>query len=588
MADVQANQVRIAIPWQQWTPEAFRLARERDVPILLSIGAVWCHWCHVMDESTYRDPEVIRRVTAELLPIRVDTDRRPDINSRYNLGGWPSTAFLTPEGDLLTGGTFMPPEEFLATLDEVTGYYRNQRADLETKLERRRARRGRIAELRHRLRGDIKPDIIDTVTQAVLSAYDSRYGGFGDAPKFPLPDTIEFALALGSFGPNEALLDVARTTLTAMAQGGIYDQVGDGFFRYSTTADWTVPHYEKLLDGNARLLSTYLHAAQIFDDPLYQRIGHGIVAFTRARLRDQETGAFMGSVDADEEYYHLRADARALREPPAVDPTLFSDRNAMMISAFLEAAAIFDEPYLADLALEALEAIWRLNFVPDAGMAHFYDGTPQLAGLIGDQVWMGHALLDAQAYMGRGDYQDRAAELLHIMRARLMDPDVGGFYDVPADPAALGRLVDRHKLLEENAHAATLALRLHRLTGQDEYAEIAADTLEALAPLYQPYRHHAAAYGLAVHRFIYPPLHLAVVGHAIQDLSRSLRLTALSVYGANRVVETVDPDRQALRLQQLGLPATPSPALYVRRGRQTSPPVQDPAQVRAAIQGVLA
>lgn len=588
MFDVQEDEVIISIPWRRWGPEAFREAQDRDVPILLAISGVWCHWCHVMDAGTYKDPTAIRRASTEVVPIRVETDRRPDINSRYNLGGWPTTAFLTPQGDLLSGGTYMPVEEFLAVLDEVTGYYRDQRADLDKKLQRRRARRARISELRRRVRGDVTPDITDSVVEATRKSYDPEHGGFGNAPKFLLPDTIELALGVGSDRRDEGLLDIARTTLTAMAEGGVYDHVEGGFFRYSTTADWTVPHYEKMLDGNARLLSTYLHAGQLFDDPLFHTTARGIQTFAEAKLLNSTTGGFGGSVDADEEYYHLRADARAEWRPPAVDTTLYTNWNAMMISAFLEAAACFDEPFLAELGLGALEAVWSRSFAPESGLAHYDDGAPHLPGLLTDMIWMGQALLAAQTYQGSGDYLARAETLMDIMRSRLYDPEVGGFYDIPFDREALGRLQERLKQLNENAVAADLALRLYRLTGNDEYNEVAVGTLEAMAPYYKAYRQHAADYALAAYRFVYPPLHLIIVGDPGAEASRRLRMVALSIYNPNRLVESVDPETAPLRLEQLGLPAEPAPALYVRRGVAISLPVMEPERVREVVRAVPA
>ncbi len=587
MADIQEDAAIIGIPWRSWGVDAFREAQERDLPILLDISATWCHWCHVMDQETYRDPEVIRRVAAEVVPVRIDNDRRPDLNSRYNLGGWPTTAFLTPEGDLLSGSTFMPADAFLESLSEVTTYYRDQRADLEAKVQRRRARRARIHELRQRLRGEVSVDIVNTVTQSVMTAYDPRYGGFGNEPKFPVPEVLEFALAVGQGTHDGALLDVAGSTLTAMATGGVYDSVGGGFFRYSVTADWADPHYEKLLETNARLLDDCLQAVQVFGDDLYRRTAHEIIAFADDVLSDP-SGAFAGSVDADEQYYHLRADARAERQPPAVDPTLFTDWNAMMVRALLRGAVVFGEPALADRAVEALEAIWERNFVPGAGMAHYYDGSPHLPGLLVDLAWMGHALLDADAYVAAGDFRQRAETLLDIIYARLLDPDVGGFYDIPFHPSDQGRLQDRHKLLDQNAIAADLALRLYRLTGIEKHHEAAVGCLEAMAPLYGPYRHHAAPYGLTVYRYVHTPLHLIIVGDTAAKLSQQLRLAALAIYDPNVLVESVDPLRQHGRLDQLGLSAQPQPVLYVRRGAQTCAPVQDPAQVAQAVQAVPA
>lgn len=586
--DVQEDEVLIQIPWRPWTANAFREARESDRPILLSLGATWCHWCHVMDEGTFRDPEVIRRVTTELVPIRVDSDRRPDINNRYNLGGWPSTAFLSPDGVLLAGETFMPPEAFLDQLDQVMSFFRERRTELEERLERRRTRRARISELRHRLRGNVTPDIVDTVVEATRQAYDAEHGGFGTAPKFPLPDTIELAMAVGHTTHDPSLLGIARHTLTAMIEGGLYDPTDGGFFRYSTTADWTRPHYEKLLDGNASLLSTCLHAGQLFDEPLFWQTARGVIAYVEANLRDAESGAFAGSADADEDYYQMRPDARRFRNLPRVDPTLFTDWNAMMASALLEAAAVLDQPYYADLGLQALEAIWSRCFIPGAGMAHYHDGSPHRPGLLVDQVWMAQALLTAQAHVGSGDYLQRAESLFDLMMARLIDSDAGGFYDIPYEPDALGRLQERLKLVPENALAADVALRLNRLTGKDTYHEVAVGTLEALAPLYRPYRHHAASYALAVSRFVRKPLHLIVVGDPVAERSQRLRQVALATYEPNRLVESVDPALAPARLEQLGLAAEPAPALYARRGDQVSPPIEDPAQVRAAIDAVPA
>ena len=315
MADVRARDARISIPWRDWTPEAFRQAQELDRPILLSIGAVWCHWCHVMDRSTFSDPEVIRRVSEELVPIRVDNDRRPDINSRYNLGGWPTNALLSPEGDMLTGGTYLPPEELLSLIDEVQAYYRERRDELEERIAKRRVRRARIAELRAKLRAPMGPEVVDSVAEAVRQVYDPQYGGFGKAPKFPMPDALDFALAIGYLRREPAFTDIAADTLTAMAEGGIHDAEGGGFFRYATREDWGAPHYEKMLEGNARLLSVYLHAARLLDRPLYWAAARGIVAWLTQTAR-LENGCFAGSQDADEEYYHLPASTRSRRVAP--------------------------------------------------------------------------------------------------------------------------------------------------------------------------------------------------------------------------------------------------------------------------------
>ena len=587
MADVRARDAHISIPWREWEPDAFRQAQELGRPILLSISAVWCHWCHVMDRSTYADPEVIRRVSEELVPIRVDNDRRPDVNSRYNLGGWPTNALLTPEGDLLTGGTYLPSEELLSLIDEVQAYYRERRAELEDRVSKRRVRRARIAELRGKLRAPMGPDVVDVVAEALRQTYDPQYGGFGKAPKFPMPDVLDFAFALGHLRREPAFTDIAAASLTAMAEGDIHDSEGGGFFRYATREDWGEPHYEKMLEGNARLLSVYLHAARLLDRPLYWSAARGIVTWLTQTVR-LENGGFGGSQDADEEYYHLPRSTRSRRAAPQVDETLFAGWNGMAASALFEAAAYLAQPELAQTALEALEATWRLAYMPGQGVAHYYDGRPHLPGFLADQLWLAHALLDAQAYAGQGDYLARARELFGILDARLLDATGGGYFDVPADPQAFGNLKDRRKQLEENAWAAHLALRLHRLTGETLYLERATRSLEAMAPLYRAYRHHAAPYAHAIQRFVYAPLHLIVVGDPQSPAARDLRLAALALYDPNREVESVDPGPDPERLRALGLPAQPAPALYARRGERLSAPVTDPNLVRAVVEGVPA
>ncbi|MGQ9681059.1 MAG: thioredoxin domain-containing protein [Anaerolineae bacterium] len=585
MADVRARDARISIPWRDWTPEAFRQAQELGRPILLSIGAVWCHWCHVMDRSTFSDPEVIRRVSEELVPIRVDNDRRPDINSRYNLGGWPTNALLSPEGDMLTGGTYLPPEELLSLIDEVQTYYRERRDELEERIATRRVRRARIAELRAKLRAPMGPEVVDSVAEAIRQAYDPQYGGFGKAPKFPMPDVLDFALAVGYLRRESAFTDIAADTLTAMAEGGIHDAEGGGFFRYATRADWGAPHYEKMLEGNVRLLSVYLHAARLLDRPLYWAAARGIVAWlTQTALL--ENGCFAGSQDADEEYYHLPASTRSRRVAPRLDETVFAGWNGMAASALFEAAASLGQPDLGQAALEALETAWRLTYMPRQGVAHYYDGRPHLPGFLADQVWVAHALLDAQAYVGHGDYVARARQLFDVIDAHLLDTECGGYFDFPADPQAFGNLKERRRQLEENAAAADLALRLHRLTGVPLYLERATRTLEAMAPLYRAYRHHGACYAQAVQRFVYAPLHLVVVGDPRAQSVHDLRLAALALYDPNREVETVDPSAAPERLRALDLPAHPAPAFYARRGERLKGPVTDPGLVRATVEGV--
>src|SRR5581483_150392 len=250
------------IGWQPWGEEAFERARREDKPLLLGISAVWCHWCHVMDETTYSDPAVIQLINERFVPVRVDNDERPDINARYNMGGWPTTAFLAPSGDVLAGMTYVPPDQMREILEQVSTYYRDNRETIEQKLAEINANRDRAASAERR-REELSDQVLRDVLHSVQDAYDPVYGGFGNEPKFPHPDAIDLLLHAYLRDGDRDALHMARKTLEYMCRGGTYDQEWGGFYRYSTKRDWSIPHYEKMLEDNALLLRALLKLYRI-------------------------------------------------------------------------------------------------------------------------------------------------------------------------------------------------------------------------------------------------------------------------------------------------------------------------------------
>src|SRR6266704_4914542 len=210
------------VNWHAWSPGAFDEARQTGRPILLSISAVWCHWCHVMDETTYSHPAVIDLINREYVPVRVDNDVRPDINQRYNMGGWPSTAFLTPSGDILTGATYLPPDQMASALMRIAGYYRTHRPEIANRVLEGRKRAGSGAA---RSAGELEDGQVDLILDAVKNAYDAEYGGFGSAPKFPQTDAIHLLLEQAQVHSDPVLRGMATHTLDRMAAGGTYDHV---------------------------------------------------------------------------------------------------------------------------------------------------------------------------------------------------------------------------------------------------------------------------------------------------------------------------------------------------------------------------
>lgn len=589
------------IKWRPWGPEAFQQATQEDKPILLAISAVWCHWCHVMDETSYSDEEVISLINERYVPVRVDNDQRPDINARYNAGGWPTTAFLTSEGEVLAGLTYVPPDQMRQLLDQVSTHFRDNREAIEARVREMRSERQQPAA---GTRGaKLSLAIVERALAAVGDAYDPIYGGFGTAPKFPHTDALDLLLHAGQRRDDRDLLHMARKTLERMSNGGVFDQEWGGFFRYATNRDWSVPHFEKMLEDNANLVRNLLRLHRISGQQSHAETARQAIEYMDRWLSDPDTGAFYGSQDADEEFYTLSAAERAARPVPYVDRTIYTSWNAVAASAYLEASWTIGRPDLAERAGRALEFLWRKCRAPEgglpfrqAGLCRFYDGVPQQPGLLGDQVFMARALLDAYEVLTKPQYLQRAEEVAALLLTRFADSD-GGFYDVWDGHETLGRLEIRQKPIAENAVAAEVLLRLWQLTGHQEYKEAARRTLEAFAAGQEAMGLFAAAYARSVDLFLQPPPGVRIVGDPARPETAALHGAALALPVAARAVQVLHPSRDAARLKALALPASPaggpgeppSPSdgqavAYVCHGTQCSAPVREPGELVAVVE----
>ncbi len=305
------------IDWHEWGEDAFAAARAADKPILLDIGAVWCHWCHVIDRESYENPAIAELINQFYIPVKVDRDERPDVDSRYQSaisaisgqGGWPLTAFLTPDGKPFFGGTYFPPEDamgrpgFKRILTGIAEAYKSRRADVDSSakaLEEAVAK----AEIFQGARGAFDVGIVDSVIESTVSMFDEVHGGFGSQPKFPHASAVDLLLETFQAQHTPRLLHVAERTLRAMAMGGVYDQIGGGFHRYSVDERWVVPHFEKMSYDNSELLRNYSHGILVTRDPglreLFTATANGIVNWVNSTLSDQSNGGFFGSQDADQ------------------------------------------------------------------------------------------------------------------------------------------------------------------------------------------------------------------------------------------------------------------------------------------------
>ena len=627
------------VAWHEWGAEAFARAAGEDKPILLDIGAVWCHWCHVMDRESYEDPELADVINQNFIAVKVDRDERPDVDTRYQAAvsaisgqnGWPLTAVLTPAGKPFFGGTYFPRDDrygrpgFARVLLTMADAWKTRRDEV---LESA----GSVVEaIEHNENfagqsGTLNLDIVEKMVSSALEKFDRHHGGFGSQPKFAHPSAIDLLLDVAARTGNQAAREAATVTLEKMARGGVYDHLGGGFHRYSVDQAWVVPHFEKMLYDNAELVKNYVHAFQSFVDPEMARVARDIIRWMDASLTDRERGGFYASQDADinldddgdyftwtraeaaavlspEEmaiaaaYYDIgdlgdmhhnpaknvlhvkhtleavaaragksaaaellsRAQARMLaargeRPTPFIDTTIYTNWNALAVSAYLEAAQVLRLPEAKAFALRTLDRLLgeglRLN--PERGergLAHVisYSGSGEtrwVAGMLDDYAFLTHACLDGWLATGAMKYYQAALDLAERMTREFYDTSGGGFFDAAVNPShgreLLGVLTARRKPLQDspvpagNPSAAAALLRLEALNGRADLREKAADTLQAFAGVVSHFGLYAGTYGLALERLLLPPVQVVVMGEdAVAD---ELEAAATVGYAVNKSV----------------------------------------------------
>ena len=332
------------VQWHAWGEGAFAKAQSQDKPILLDIGAVWCHWCHVMDRESYENPELAALINRLFIAVKVDRDERPDVDARYQAavsaisgqGGWPLTAFLTPDGRPYFGGTYFPPGDrygrpgFGRVLETMAQVWRDRRdealesaASVMAAIEHNESFSGRD--------GDLSLSLVDKIAASAVKLFDPRNGGFGGQPKFPHPSVLDLLLEVAMSRDPEVpetvqAQEAFKTTLEKMARGGVYDQLAGGFHRYSVDEHWIVPHFEKMLYDNTELLRNYVHGFQSFVREDFLQTAQEIVAWLDSTMTNRDRGGFYASQDADinldddGDYFTWTQDeARAVLTPEEMD-----------------------------------------------------------------------------------------------------------------------------------------------------------------------------------------------------------------------------------------------------------------------------
>ncbi len=480
------------VDWYPWGAEAFARAKVEDRPVLLDIGAVWCHWCHVIDRESYDDPETARLINEHFVAIKVDRDERPDIDSRYQVsvqaisqqGGWPLTAFLTPEGKVFYGGTYFPPTDmhgrpgFRSVLRTVADFYKTQRARAEEQAnEVHRAITDHLKAAEQP--GAVSADLVEGAVNDIRYLYDVAYGGFGRQPKFFHTGALALLLRRAALGGEAWMRTVVAATLEKMAKGGVYDQLGGGFHRYSVDDRWIVPHFEKMLYDNACLLSLYAEAAHLIDQPFFRAVAESIVAYYDREGSDRARGGFYASQDADVgldddgDYFtwtveeaqavltpdefaacRLRYDIYA-RGEMHLDPA----RNVLFLDA--EPKDIARRLSMSEADVHALlrRGSDKLFAARQARKAPYIDTSILVA-------WNGlmvAAYLDVWAHLGRKDCRDFAVKTLDRILTAGRAPG-GGLYHLLTEEGG------KHAgFLDDQVQVAWAAVRAYETTGEPHF-----------------------------------------------------------------------------------------------------------------------
>ncbi len=537
------------VDWMPWGEEALSRARERNCPVLVSIGYSACHWCHVMERESFENDAIAKLMNEQFVCVKVDREERPDVDALYmeavqaltGRGGWPLNVFITPDQVPFYAGTYFPPEKrggmpsWPQVLDAVAKAWKLNHKEIVEQSERMAEQLAGAARLKP-TEGPLGPEILDDAVEALSHHFDSVHGGWGGAPKFPASSTMEFLMRRGETASP-------LYTLRSMASGGIYDQVGGGFARYSTDETWTVPHFEKMLYDNALLARAFLHGWQLSGDPILRRTAEETLDWALREMTGPE-GAFYSALDADSEgvegkFYvwsleELRAvlgedaDAaidwfaasehgnfegqnilesrgpepeaeqreriraallatRSERVWPGLDDKRLTAWNALMISALAEAgAALQREDYLA-AARGAAGFILDEMRDGDGRLLRTYNaGEAKLNAYLEDHAFLAEALITLYEATFEPRWFAAARELADAMIERFADPEHGGFFQTSADHE---RLVARRKEIDDapipsgQSSAAYGLLRLAALTGEARYEEHAVGVLRLIGDL---------------------------------------------------------------------------------------------------------
>ncbi len=638
------------VDWYPWGAEALERARREAKPIFLSIGYSACHWCHVMAQESFADPQVAEVMNRLFVNVKVDREERPDLDQVYQTahqmlaqrpGGWPLTMFLTPEGAPFFGGTYFPKEPryglpgFGQLCERIAEIWRERQADIAAQNTALEEAFGRLLPRSPAEATQLTAQPIDEALETLRASFDPAHGGFGGAPKFPHVPELELCLRRGETG-------IPRATLEHMCEGGVFDQLGGGFYRYSVDAQWTIPHFEKMLYDNGPLLGLLADLWLVTRAPRFARAAADTAGWLMREMQSAE-GGYYASLDADSEheegkfyvwtpdearallspqeygvlarrfgldgapnfegrYWHLRgaapADeseaplveaaraklfaARAKRVRPGRDEKILASWNALAIRGMARAARVFGRPEWLVSARRALDFVQTRMWQEGRLRASYKDGRAELRGYLDDYAFLVAALLEMlQAQFALRDLR-WAAELADVLLEQFEDAELGGFFFTAREHE---RLFHRPKPGQDqatpsgNAVAAWALGRLAALTGESRYARAAERTVSLFYPPMCAQQGGYSTLLMALDEQLFPPAVLVLRGRG-PELER-WRESLAGDYLPDTVVLAIADDTPGLP-QALDKPARPEPVNgWLCRGVTCLEPVNDLVELQS-------
>jgi uncharacterized protein YyaL (SSP411 family) len=638
------------VDWYPWGEAAFEKARKENKPIFLSIGYSTCHWCHVMEHESFEDEEVARIMNEGFVAIKVDREERPDVDQIYmsavqamgQQGGWPLSAWLTPELKPFTGGTYFPKEErfgrpgFKTILRRISELWKERRGDIEKDAQALGDHLARLGDVE--APGEVKIDpVLAKASLQISQTFEPSKGGFSQAPKFPHSTTIQYLLRLHRRSGSREARQMAELSLLEMAKGGIYDQLGGGFHRYSTDGDWRVPHFEKMLYDNALLALAYLEAYQVTGNDSFARIARETLGYVMRDLTSPD-GAFYSAEDADSEgiegkFYvwnpkqvrdvlgpdadlfmgafdvtpegnwepheesipkkqsvlHVVKEgdfgpqkaklfkARQARVRPHLDDKVLTSWNALMIGALAKAAQVLGEESYQNAAERAAGFLLSKHRTESKLLRTSRLGEAKLDGFLEDYAFVAAALLDLYETSFRASYLEDAVALTKKAAELFWDEKAGGFFATAAgDRALIARMREDYEgpMPTGNAVMTLNLLRLFDLTGEAAYRERAERTVCSFKMQFDRYPAGQASFLCALDYLKGPSKEIVIAGPDPEPLLRVVR----KLFIPNKVVALADGKAKLAVLE--GRSAVQGKAAaYVCENMTCQRPVTDPAQL---------